>query len=55
MEAKKKRPAQQLAKPCFFFTITPVKQNDGERKITFALNPSNMRSNKKQDICTQKA
>jgi hypothetical protein len=55
MEDEKKRPTQQLAKPCFCFTITQVKQNDGKRKITFALNPSNMRSNKKQDICTQKA
>jgi hypothetical protein len=45
MEAEKKRPTQQLAKPHFYSTITTAKQNDGERKITFALNPSKMRSN----------
>jgi hypothetical protein len=56
LEAKKKRLTQQLAKPYFYSTITPMKQNDGERKITFAPNPSNMRSNQNmQDICIQKA
>ena len=32
MEAEKKRPTQQLAKPHFCSTIKPVKQNDGETK-----------------------
>jgi len=32
MEAEKKRPTQQLAKPQFCSSITPAKENDGEKK-----------------------